>query len=180
MGIGVAKAFLIVLLTVVIIGTVSLIVLNSLEDATDSTETLSASVANETGGYINTTGYTLDNADARGFSSVAVTEVLNNTGGEFIEPGNYSISAAGVLTSATVVNYSDVNISYTYNYIVGNEIESTVNNASGGIAEFFTNTTTWLALLSIIIIILIISMVILVVNRFGSDSGSTDTGLFNI
>ena len=49
-----------------------------------------------------------------------------------------------------------------------NETLGVINNASQGISDFFSNTTTWLALLAVVIIILIISMVILVVNRFGS------------
>jgi len=42
-----------------------------------------------------------------------------------------------------------------------------IGNGSEGITDFFSNTTTWLALLGVVVIILIIAIVISVVNRFG-------------
>ncbi|MGV9141816.1 MAG: hypothetical protein ACOC1X_02650 [Promethearchaeota archaeon] len=54
-----------------------------------------------------------------------------------------------------------------------NATQSVIDNASGGLGDFFTNTGTWLALLAVVIIILIISAVVLVVNRFGEGGAKS-------
>jgi L-asparagine transporter-like permease len=49
-----------------------------------------------------------------------------------------------------------------------------LNNITGGVSDFFSNTGTWFSLLAIVVIILIIAIVIFAVNRFGGGSVSGD------
>ena len=71
-------------------------------------------VANETGAYINATGYTLDTVSACNWQSASITSAVNATSGGTILAGNFTLSSAGVLTNATATNYADVNLAYTY------------------------------------------------------------------
>ena len=59
--------------------------------------------------------------------------------------------------------------------VISDDTDAThvIGNGSEGIVDFFSNTTTWLALLGVVVIILIISIVIAVVNKFGSGSGGS-------
>lgn len=77
----------------------------------------SATVVNETGAFINATGYTVDNAAACNFNSFAVTSALNATDETSIGLGNITANAVtGVITNATVINFNDVLLSYSYNW----------------------------------------------------------------
>ncbi|MGV9141817.1 MAG: hypothetical protein ACOC1X_02655 [Promethearchaeota archaeon] len=163
MGIGVAKMFVVGLLSLVIIGVTMMVVLNSLGDATETED--SYTVNNETGAYINSTEYTVENADADGFTNFQVDEARNASDGTVIDDSEYDVdSDAGTISSDTAT-YDDVELDYTYD--ADNEIANTLESSSNGLKDFFTNTGTWLALLAVVIIILIISAVVIVVNRFG-------------
>ncbi len=52
-----------------------------------------------------------------------------------------------------------------------NDTDNILNNVTGGVSDFFSNTGTWMALLAVVVIILIISIVIFAVNRFGGRTG---------
>jgi len=83
----------------------------------DSIENIdSATVTNESGAYINSTGYTLANAGAYSFANPVIVSAYNNTDNIIILSGNYSISSTGVLTNATTTTWADVNVTYTYNW----------------------------------------------------------------
>ncbi len=71
-------------------------------------------VANESGAYINETGYTLDTITACNWQSASITSAVNATDGTTILSGNYTLSSTGVLTNASTLNYADVNLAYTY------------------------------------------------------------------
>lgn len=173
MGLDTAKAFIVGLLGLVIVGVLTMVIFGALTDTTlVGPDTESGSVTNETGAYINATGYTLDKASETGFSSPAITAAYNYTDNTLIGSGNYTVSDAGVVTNTTTTNYDNVSISYTYNYETTSNEEKVVNNASSGISDFFSNTSVWLSLLGVVIIILIIAAVVSVVNRFGSEQQS--------
>ena len=159
----VAKGFVLGLMTLLIIGVVALVVLNAITDTTLALEDVS--VSNETGAYINATGYTLDGASDYGFTGISITRATNDTSSLAIPATNYTVSSAGIVTNTTAMNYNNVSFGYTYDR--NNEVVSVKDNGSAGITDFFSNATTWLALLGVVIIILIISVVISVVNRFG-------------
>jgi len=159
----VAKAFMIGLMGLLIIGVVILIVMNSLADTTLATDTFT--VLNEAG-WVNSTTYTVLTAGAYGFANPAITSAVNATSGVALLTGNYTISGAGVISNGTsTIEWLDVDFNYTYEG--NNEIYYLTDNSSDGLVDFFSNTSTWLALLGVAVIILIISIVILVINRFG-------------
>ena len=168
LGMDVAKSFMLGLMTLLVLGVTVLIVLNSLGDTSIALD--SYSVTNETSGYINATGYTLDQASLSGFTNPVITALFNATDNTTIGLGNVSTTSAGVMTNATTTNWVDVLVSYTYD--ADGNVASVVNNGSSSVVDFFSNTATWLALLGVVIIILIIAVVITVVNRFGGGRTS--------
>ena len=171
MGIDTARAFIIGLLTLVLVGVLAMIVLVQLGNTSLITaDTNAGTITNETGAYINATGYTLDQASATGFASPVITAAFNATDNSTIGTGNITVSDAGVITNATVTNWADVLISYTYTYETTSNTQSVINNGTSGLSDFFSNVTVWLSLLGVVIIILIIAAVVAVVNRFGSTS----------
>jgi len=129
LGMDVAKSFMLGLMTLLVIGVVILIVTTSLSDTSLALD--SFSVTNESGGYINATGYTLDEASTYGFIGVSITEAIDATSNETIGAGNYIVSSAGVVTNATTTNWDSVLFSYTYD--ASNEIASVIDNSSSGI-----------------------------------------------
>ena len=75
-----------------------------------------ASVANESGGYINTTGYTLDSEAGAKTNAFVITEAWNVTGtATIILSGNYSVDSSTGLVTNVSTTWPDVNFSYTYN-----------------------------------------------------------------
>ncbi len=170
MGLSTAQAFIVGLLALVIMGVLSIIVLNALRDSTVLTVT--TTVLNESGGFINNTGYTLDDTGVLGFTSPSITSIVNTTDGILIEAGNYTLSSTGVLTNLTAQTWVSVSVNYAYN--TQGDGGLITNSTTAGLVTFFTNVSTWLTLLSVVIIILIIGAVIVVVNKFsgGTTSGS--------
>lgn len=76
-----------------------------------------ATTINETGAFINATGYTVDNATVCNFNSFAVTSAFNATDDSVIGLGNITVnSVTGVITNATITNWDDVLLSYSYNW----------------------------------------------------------------
>lgn len=112
----------------------------------------SNTVTNESGAYVNETGYTLAGASSTGEPrSYSITIVHNNSDGIIITSGNYTLSTAGVLTNATVTTWEDVNVFYTY-----------LNNSNEQVAarDAQTNTTRALPLVGILFIIIAIGALI--------------------
>lgn len=171
MGLDVARAFIVGLLTLVIIGVLSMIVLVQLGNTNIVTADVNdGTVTGETGAYINATGYTVAQATATGFASPTLTNLTNYTDGTSIGLGNATISSAGVITNATTTTWANVSVDYTYTYTTASDTQNVITNGTDGLADFFSNTTVWLSLLGVVIIILIIAAVVAVVNRFGSGA----------
>ena len=171
MGLDTAKAFVIGLLTLVLVGVLSMIVLVQLGNTSLITADTNAGViTNETGAYINATDYTLALAGATSFASPVITAAFNSTDNSSIGTGNITVSDAGVITNATVTNWADVSISYTYTYETTSNTQAVISNGTSGLSSFFSNVTVWLSLLGVVIIILIIAAVVAVVNRFGNTA----------
>ncbi len=166
MGLSTAQAFIIGLLSLVIIGVLTIIVLDSLRDSTALTELNTVTV--ETGAFINSTGYTLTDAGVLGFTNPIIVTAINSTSGILITSGNYTLSSAGVLTNATAETWNTTTLNYTYN--TQGDAGLITNATTSGLVTFFTNVSTWLTLLSVVIIILIIGAVIVVVNKFSGDT----------
>ncbi len=147
---------------------------------TDDTNTITAT--NETGAYINITGYTLSGYNSS-WSSITLTSLWNTTTNFKIGNGNGTISSIGVLTNATNSTYSafndGVNVSYTYvhsfpsqgltdtNQFIGNYTKSVLNTGS----QFPTvGTIIGVALLLFILISLLI-FALVKLSKIGGSSG---------
>ena len=117
-GIALSQAFGAVL-TLILVGVLVIIAIFMFVTLGATFNTTSASVFNETGAYINTTGYTLTNASDCNFNSPTITELWNATSPILlIDAGNYTVSSVGVLTNITESDFSTgsfaMNVSYTY------------------------------------------------------------------
>jgi len=123
-------------------------------------------VINESGAYVNITGYTLSGYNST-WSSVTATAVWANVSGTtyLIPSSNYTLSSVGVLTNATVVpnatEYNDANVSYTYIWTQDTgKTDAIVGNVSSGLVTFFGSTGTIFSILIVVVIILAISIII--------------------
>lgn len=170
MGLDSAKSFILVLMVLGIIGFASLITFSNLSGTSVASD-FAGTVTNETGGFLNVSGYTLGKAGVAGFNTPAITQARNTSSGAVIGAGNYSVSSTGVVTNSTSTVYTSVEFDYTYKY---NGFDSIESNISNGTTSFFSNAGTWFALIAVVVIILIVTVVIFAVNRFG---GSRNSGL---
>lgn len=73
-------------------------------------------VTNESGAYLNETGYTVDDSSVTGFNSFSITAGWNFTDndGTIIPVANFTVSQNGIITNASEITYANINISYTY------------------------------------------------------------------
>ena len=126
---------------------------------------LSDSVVNESGGFINATGYTLDAENnfflADNFVITVAYDVFNLTAGVFeILSGNWTLgSSTGLVTNATVTVWSDVNFTYTFDYRENTTATKGIEDASKGIAKI----TSKLPLIGTIIVLSVIQISVLAV-----------------
>jgi adhesin HecA-like repeat protein len=115
-GIQLNEAFGAVL-AVVLIAVLVIIAIFLFEILGSTFTATSASVTNESGAYINATGYTVDAASVCNFNTFAVSTIHNASDGVVIAAGNYTVdSSAGTIVNATVTNWADVNVTYTYQW----------------------------------------------------------------
>ena len=159
------------LLTLGLIGLLFLIIYGNLSGNLgfgDVTET----TINETGAWINQSGYTLTKATQADFTgSATVTVAYNATDGTVIESGNYTIdSDTGIVTNTTSVNWDDVIISYTTNHKSSGKknTEGVIGNLTGGARQFFSFSEVWFILTAITVLIGIVLGVIYMVKRVNS------------
>ena len=122
----------------------------------------STSTTNESGAYVNSTGYTLSGASdfkAKNFVITAAWNVTNVTDPVLIGSGNYTVSTAGVLTNASTTTWSTVNVSYTHKVGANTTATTSVEDASSGIAKI----TSKLPLIGTIIVLSVILIIVLAV-----------------
>ena len=98
-GIQLSQAFgaVLTLVLVAVLVIVAIVIFVSL--ATSFSGTTSVTVTNETGGWINTTSYTLNGAGNCSFASPVITEARNATANTAILVGNYTTSTAGIVST---------------------------------------------------------------------------------
>lgn len=93
--------------------------------------TTNVAVVNETPAYSNSTGYTLAQSTAHGFTSPTITAGYNATAGSgylsVIPLTNFSVSSAGVLKNATALSYGNISISYGYTYTLEDNASLALN-----------------------------------------------------
>jgi len=136
-----------------------------LRDATFTTT--SATVTNETDAWINTTTFTVDNAEAQDFASFVVTAVYNNSDGVLISAGNYTVGATGTLTNATTTTWNDVNVSYTYSYGAENTATGVMNDTTVGLSGVTDWYDIFIVIGSMVVLILLTVIIITAISKSG-------------
>ena len=136
--------------------------------------TSSYTVNNETGGFINSSGYTLGQAGVTGFVNPALTYLVNTTDNSTIGLANATVSGAGVVTNATVVNWNDeVLVSYTYTASTGRNVAGlNITAISNTFGEFVTNLVAFLAVIGTILGV--VWLVLYVKKLFSKKEGLSD------
>jgi len=128
----------------------------NLRDATYDAGT--GTVVNESGGYVNVTGYTLAGYGALN-GVYTIDAVHNATDGDLLDVNKYALTS-GVLTNATIVTWADVNVSYSYTYDADNTATDVMNATSTSIAT----VTDWFPIFIVIgaMVVLILLTVIII------------------
>ena len=135
-------------------------VFNNVSTSLESTA-VSHTVTNESGGYINKTGYQLADGITGNPRTFAITHAYNASSGEVILSGNYTLDATtGIVTNATATVWPTANFTYTY-------INNSASQAAAATAE--TNTSNAIPLVGILFIILAVGalITILIVSLVG-------------
>jgi len=156
-----------VILTVVVLVIVSTLLGAGLISDDKTTHTGTAS--NETGAWLNTTTYTVDNSAAQDFAALTITSALNATDNSSILTGNFTVSGAG-FTNSSALNWADVLVSYTYTYTVTDVAYSTSANAmAGNFTEGIDNVSSKIpTILLIAAVVLLFGVIVLLVKQAGA------------
>jgi len=173
-GLDLAKAFLLILVLIAVIGFVTIVAVSVLDEAADTMLPIeNVSVANET--LTDVTSDSIDTLSA--INKVKDPDCVwwicsNTTSKEEIDLNNYTLFGKGNCSiiyagkAGDAYNNSNWDCQYNYVYVRG-EAHDVAGNVTTGISDFFADTGTWLTLLSVVVIILIIGIVIIAVGRFG-------------
>ena len=134
-----------------------------------------ATTTNESGAYINATGYTLSNYDSDTTTSISVTTVWNSTDTVTILSGNYTLSSVGVITNATATTWADVNITYSVTTETAEEAsaESLSGNFTEGVNNVSDKIPTVLLVAAIVLILGVLAILVGVWQRMKLGSGSS-------
>lgn len=138
---------------------------NSASDPTDAT------VLNETGAWLNSSSYTVDEADAAGFRSFAVTQFRGNLNAvvnatypmQVVNAANYTYTGAGVLTNATSQVWFNGQVDYTYVYDANTTANAVISDTTSAIAtvpEWFPIIITITVMVALILLTVIIIVAI--------------------
>lgn len=131
----------------------------------------SATRVNETGAWLNGSGYPLAySSTIAGFSNPAIVVIINATDNATIASGNYTLSG-NTLRNATAVVWGDVWVTYTYKYYTDQQrqLDDIAGNTSGGIVGFFSNINPVYAILAVLVIILVLIVLVRVVSVRGAS-----------
>ena len=134
------------------------------------------SVVNETGAYVNVTGYTVDNAGALNGVYTATEVYVNVSGIAWLLPtGNYSLSSSGVLTNATVIGnasqWNDANISYSYVYDASNDATEVISDTTNALASSTDFFDLFIVIGSMVVLILLTVIIIIAIRNSGIMDG---------
>ena len=124
-GMDFLQEFIIGLFVVIVI--IFIIAIIGADLKTTSRTVTAGAVANETG-WINETGYSVENRELRGFSSFVVTAIYNNSDNELLGVANYTVNTNGTIFNASVKIWDDVNITYTFSYLQNTAATGIINN----------------------------------------------------
>jgi len=138
----------------VILVVIMLVVISTVLNANLLRSTAQTTTQTDTGAWINATTYTLDNFDARN-RAYAISSIVNQTGTVTIIAGNYTFdSTAGTIVNASVTNWGNVNITYTY--ITPTDEEDATNNLNsnftGGIDKISAKIPTIFLIAAVVLL----------------------------
>lgn len=171
-GLNAVQTFFAVILGIALLAYIIVVVMGVLGGTTILKQS-AYTQTNETGGFINQTGYTLSRSTSEsGYTSPTITQIVNNTDGSVINSGNWTISGS-TLRNATEINYNTISISYTYTADSSQQrnLNTILSNTSTGVTGFFSSINPVYAILAVLVIILILVVLVRVVqspNRTGS------------
>jgi len=124
----------------------------------------SVTTRNETGAFINGTGYTLAGVTDTGASGYAILQVINNSGILIVPSGNYTVTAGGIVYNATAFTSNSVNISYSYTRNSLSERSS--NGMSGNFTAGIDNISAKIpTILLIVAVVFLFGALVLLVAR---------------
>lgn len=121
-------------------------------------------VTEEMDGWINSTGYTVSDANAPGFTSFVITSAINGTSGSLIQPANYTYTSAGVVTNATAFVWLNVSYNYTYSYDANNTGTDVITDTTTALA----GVTTWFPIIitiTVMVALILLTVIIIVAIR---------------
>lgn len=157
--------------SLIIVAIISFVIVQTLTDSNLLGDDLSdaVTVTNETGASINITGYTLSGYNSS-WDSITITTIWGAQGGEYnvtIPTANATVTA-GVVTNATVVDNSNVSLSYTYNHVRDNMYEDSSNILVENFTEGVDNVSEQIPTVFLITaIVLVIGILALLVGVWG-------------
>ena len=140
---------------------------------TASFDSTTVSVSNETGSWLNSTTYTVDNSGANGFSGLTITSAINTTDNSSIGTGNFTVVGAG-FTNATATTYASVWVSYTYVYNTENVATEIINDTTNALASSTDFFDLFIVIGSMVVLILLTVIIIVAIRNSGMmDAGGT-------
>ena len=152
---------------------IALVITSTLKGADLLTSTRpSTTVTNETGAWLNISGYTLDGENGAETLSYTITKIWTNTpsgsGGynSSLALTNATVSDTGIVYNATLVYNATVlnNVSISYTYLTYSDEEFTTNNMSANFSSGINNISgkipTILLIAAIIMVLSILAVLI--------------------
>ena len=164
---GVASLVIAVIIAFVIVST-----LTNADLLTSSRTT--TTTTNETGAYINATGYTLANYDAATTTAISISQAWNYTDGTLIPSSKYTLSSSGVLTNATTTTYANVSVTYSVTTKSSEEqgTEKLSGNFTSGVNNISSKIPTVLLIAAIILILGVLAILVGVWQKMRMGGGS--------
>lgn len=164
-GLNAVQQFFAIILGIALLAYVIVIVMGTLSEGMNLNQ-VAESVINESG-WVNRSGYTLQKSTLVGFANPVITQLINTSSNKAIVLANASVTSAGVVTNASLIEWNAVKISYTYTYDSNyqNNLDTVLSNTSTGITGFFSSINPIYAILAVLVIILVLVVLVRVVQR---------------
>ncbi len=139
------QRFIILIVIVGVTLVIGIYISDTISDAVD-TDNTPITVVNETGAWINGTGYTLAQAGLKNFAGASITVAYNGSNNEIIPVGNYTVTGAGVLSNLTAIVFGNVSVSYTATYSAATNASSAADDVTTALAT----GTSWISILVVV------------------------------
>lgn len=123
-------------------------------------------VTNEADGFINSTGYTVDEAGSVGFRSFVVTSARNATA--LIGAGNYTYTQAGLITNTTTATAPGVWTGVFFNYTYVTDANNTATQSIVDTTTSIAGVTSWFPIIitiTVMVALILLTVIIIVAIR---------------